>query len=328
MRRYPRIDLADAVVAVTGGGRGIGRATGTAFAAAGATVCLGDLDGPAAEDAAGSIGARASGHVVDVTSKPSFAAFIDAVTAAHGRVDVLVNNAGVMPLGGFLDEQDALSRTTLDVNVWGLIHGTRLVLPGMIARGRGHVVNIASMAGKIPIPGMAVYNASKFAAVGLTAALRAEFAGTGVSVSAVLPSAVRTELASGAPLGRGMPTVEPERIARAVVDSCRTRRAEIPVPGFLVGWDLLDAVTPEPVMRLGRRLLGDRRALTELDHAARAEYVKRVEAQAVTHRATPGHAPDGTGSNVASTASSARWSGPTKGSAAGAAVSMSNRVVF
>ncbi len=83
------------------------------------------------------------------------------------------------------------------INVQGLVHGLRSVLPGMIARGRGHVVNVASMAGKIPLPGMAVYNASKFAAVGLTAAVRREYAATGVSVSAVLPSAVRTELASG-----------------------------------------------------------------------------------------------------------------------------------
>ncbi|CRK56059.1 FIG01001258: hypothetical protein [Alloactinosynnema sp. L-07] len=277
MRRYPKIDLADAVVVVTGGGRGIGKATGAAFAAAGATVCLGDLDGSAAQEAA--IGSRMSGHTVDVTSRSSFAGFVDEVLAAHGRVDVLVNNAGVMPLGGFIEEPDALSRTTLDVNVWGLIHGMRLVLPGMIERGRGHVVTIASMAGKIPIPGMAVYNASKFAAVGLTAAVRREYADTGVSVSAVLPSAVRTELAAGAPLGRGMPTVDPERVAAAVVDSCRTRKAEIPVPGFLAGWDVLDAITPEPIMRTGRRLLGDRRALTSIDHDARAAYVKRIDAQ-------------------------------------------------
>jgi len=283
-RRYPKIEPRDAVVVVTGAGRGIGRATATLFARVGARVSLGDLDGPSAEAAAETIGARAKGHVVDVTSRQSFAAFVDEVLAEHGRIDVLVNNAGVMPLGGFLDEPDALSRTTLEVNVWGLIHGMRLVLPGMIARGRGHVVNIASMAGKIAIPGMAVYNASKFAAVGLTAAVRREVAGTGVSVSAVLPSAVRTELASGAPLGRGMPTVDPEVVARAVVSSCRTRKAEIPVPAFLAGWDILAAVTPEPVMRAGRRLLGDDRALTSVDHLARAAYEQRVADQSLARQ--------------------------------------------
>lgn len=282
-RRYPKLELDRAVVVVTGGARGIGRATATAFAARGATVHLGDLDGETAKETAESIGGTVRAHELDVTSRPSFAAFVEEVLAEHGHIDVLVNNAGVMPLGGFLEEPDALSRTTLDVNIWGLIHGMRLVMPGMIARGRGHVVNIASMAGKIPLPGMAVYNASKFAAVGLSAAVRREYADTGVSVSAVLPSAVRTELASGAPLGRGMPTVDPEVIAAAVLGSCRTRKAEIPVPGFLAGWDILDAVTPEPVMRVGRRALGDRRALTSLDHKTRAAYENRVAGQAHAH---------------------------------------------
>ncbi|WP_228770136.1 SDR family oxidoreductase [Actinokineospora alba] len=282
-RRYPKLALDDAVVVVTGGARGIGRATATSFAARGATVHVGDLDGDAVKEAAESIGGNVRAHQLDVTSRPSFAAFVEEVLAEHGHIDVLVNNAGVMPLGGFLEESDALSRTTLNVNIWGLIHGMRLVMPSMIARGRGHVVNIASMAGKIPLPGMAVYNASKFAAVGLTAAVRREYADTGVSVSAVLPSAVRTELASGAPLGRGMPTVDPEVIAAAVLGSCRTRKAEIPVPGFLAGWDILDAVTPEPVMRVGRRALGDRRALTSLDRRTRAAYENRVAGQAHAH---------------------------------------------
>jgi hypothetical protein len=275
---YPAIDLDDAVVLITGGGRGIGRATGAAFAAAGSTVCLADRDAEAVTAAASEIGGH--GHRADVTDRASFGACVDAVLDRFGRIDVLVNNAGVMPLGDFLTEPDPISRTTLEVNVWGPILGMRLVLPGMVERGRGHVVTVASMAGKIPIPGMAVYNASKFAAVGLTAAVRQEYAGTGVSVSAVLPAAVRTELSSGVRLGGGLPTVEPEAIAAAVLGSCRTRRAEIPVPGYLAGWDLLDAVTPEPLMRLGRWLIGDTRALTELDPAARAAYEDRIAGQA------------------------------------------------
>ncbi|GAA4553999.1 SDR family oxidoreductase [Amycolatopsis samaneae] len=281
--RYPAIPLRGAVVAITGAGRGIGRATAAAFAARGATVCLGDLDTAVAQEAAREIGGAARAFPLDVTVRESFAAFVAAVTEECGPIDVLVNNAGVMPLGDFVEEPDALSRTTLDVNVWGPIHGMRLVLPGMIAAGRGHVVTIASMAGKIPIPGMAVYNASKFAVVGLTAAVRREYADTGVSVSAVLPSAVRTGLASGVPLGGGLPTVDPEDIAAAVLDSCRTRRAEIPVPRYLGGWDLLDALTPERVMSFARTLVGDNRALTSLDPEARADYTRRVSGQ-VTRR--------------------------------------------
>ncbi|HEX8865383.1 MAG TPA: SDR family oxidoreductase [Lentzea sp.] len=262
---YPKIGLDGAVVAITGGARGIGQATASAFASRGAEVCVGDLDGP---------------HVLDVTSRSSFAAFVSAVLDAHGRIDVLVNNAGVMPLGGFLDEPDSISRTTLAVNVEGLINGMRLVLPHMIERGRGHVVNVASMAGKIPVPGMAVYNASKFAAVGLTAAVREEFAHTGVSVTAVLPSAVRTRLASGVPLGRGMPTVDPSVVADAIVHSVRTRRGSVPVPGYLAAWDLIDAAVPERVLRLGRRLIGGRRALTHVDREARRAYDEAIASQA------------------------------------------------
>jgi NADP-dependent 3-hydroxy acid dehydrogenase YdfG len=267
---YPNIELKGAVVGVTGGARGIGRATADLFEAMGATVCIGDLDG--AE------GPR--GYTLDVTSRDSFAAFTDAVLDRFGRIDILVNNAGVMPLGDFLSEGDAISRTTLDVNVWGLIHGMRLVLPHMIERGSGHVVNVASMAGKLVVPGMAVYNASKFAAVGLSAAVREEYRGSGVSVSAVLPSAVRTRLASGVPLGHGLPTVDPEDVAQAIVGSVASRRAEITVPRYLAGWDLLNAAAPESLMRLGRKLIGDRRALTSIEHDVRAAYDEAIGAQA------------------------------------------------
>jgi short-subunit dehydrogenase len=262
---YPPIDLDGAVVVITGGARGIGEATAELFAAKGATVCTGDLDGGT--------------HFVDVTSRGSFAAFSGAVIDRFGRIDVLVNNAGVMPLGDFLSEDDAISATTLNVNVWGLIHGMRLVMPHMIQRGSGHVVNVASMAGKLAVPGMAVYNASKFAAVGLSAAVREEYRDTGVSVTAVLPSAVRTRLASGVQLGHGMPTVDPEGVARAIVGSVDSRRAEITVPRYLAGWDLLNAAVPERLMRLGRKMIGDRRALTSVQHEVRDSYEQAIRAQ-------------------------------------------------
>lgn len=276
---YPPLTIADSVVLVTGGGRGIGRATAAAFRERGATVCVGDLDLPVAHDAAVHIGANA--YALDVTSKTSFVQCVDEIVERFGRIDILVNNAGVMPLGGFLDEADAVSATTIDVNLWGLIHGLRAVLPAMIARGHGHVVNVASMAAKMAVPGLAVYNASKFGALGLSLAVRQEFADTGVSISAVLPSAVRTGLVAGVPLGRGLPTVEPEDVARVVVASVRTRRAEIPVPGYLRLFDMANALVPEPLFRLGRRLLDDARALTATDHEARSEYEQRVADQAV-----------------------------------------------
>ncbi|WP_009475305.1 SDR family oxidoreductase [Rhodococcus sp. JVH1] len=279
-RNYPRIDLDGAVVVVTGGGRGIGRATAELFAARGATVCIGDLDHAVADETAAEIGARA--YTVDVTSAESWRRFVDAVLADCDRIDVLVNNAGVMPLGGFLEESDATSRMTMNVNVWGPLHGMRMVLPGMVERGRGHIVNVASMAGKLPVPGMAVYNASKFGAVGLSAAVRAEFAPAGVSVSTILPSAVRTGLSSGVPLGGGMPTVDPEDVAEAIVRTLDHRRAETAVPRYLAGWDLIDAVVPERLLDLGRRLIDDRRALTAVDPVGRADYDRRLARQSQT----------------------------------------------
>ncbi|WP_305092245.1 SDR family oxidoreductase [Prescottella sp. R16] len=269
MTRYPEIDLGGARVLVTGAGRGIGRATAEAFAARGATVALADIDRDAVESTADGLG---TAHVLDVRSRASW----DACVAEAGPIDILVNNAGVMPVGGFLDEPDATGEMTIDVNVWGPIHGMRAVVPGMIERGRGHVVNVASLAGKIAIPGLAVYNASKYAAVGLSAAARLEFADHGVSVSTVLPSAVRTTLTSGIPLGKGLPTVDPEDIADAIVRTVRTRRAETPVPGYLAALDLGLAVAPERLVQWIRRAVGGERALTRVDPTTRADYDARL----------------------------------------------------
>ncbi|MGY1872467.1 SDR family NAD(P)-dependent oxidoreductase [Nocardia gipuzkoensis] len=267
---YPGIDLREARVLITGGGRGIGRATAAAFAAKGAQVVLADVDKPAADAAAAAIGASA--FELDVRSRDQW----DAVVAAAGGVDVLINNAGVMPAGAFLEEPDAVGRATLDINVWGLIHGMRAAAPGMIERGRGHIVNVASLAGKVPIPGLAVYNASKFAAVGLSAATRLEFAAHGVSVSCVLPSAVRTRLSSGLRLGHGMPTVDPEDVAAAILRTCATRKAEVAVPSYLGPVDIALAAAPERAVRLVRGLFDGDRALHPADEQTRAAYEREV----------------------------------------------------
>ncbi|MFF0491147.1 SDR family oxidoreductase [Nocardia sp. NPDC004068] len=267
---YPAIDLNGARVFVTGGGRGIGAATAESFARKGAEVVVADVDLAAARDVASAVHGRAVR--LDVRVREQW----DAAVGEVGRIDVLVNNAGVMPAGEFLAEPDAVGRTTIDVNVWGLIHGMRAVVPGMITRGRGHVVNVASLAGKVPLPGLAVYNASKFAAVGLSAATRLEFADHGISVSCVLPSAVRTRLSSGLTLGRGLPTVDPEDVAAAIVKTCHTRRPETPVPAYLSPLDLALAAAPEPATRLVRRLLNGTRALHPTDPTTRNTYESEI----------------------------------------------------
>jgi NADP-dependent 3-hydroxy acid dehydrogenase YdfG len=271
------IELGGAVVAITGAGRGIGRATAEEFARRGARVCLGDLDGDGVATAADEIGRRAEPFQVDVRSHESFAEFIASAQRAVGPIDVLVNNAGVMPAGRFLDESDATTTMIFEVNVVGPIHGMRLVLPGMIERRRGHVVNVASMLGKTELPGVATYTASKHALVGLTAAVRTELAGTGVTLTTVLPAVVNTELSSGIsiPLAR-IVRVQPEDVARAIVGSCRSRPKEVAVPRWMRLYPVLRPFIPDVLESLVRKVVGDDKALTAVDPAARAAYADRV----------------------------------------------------
>lgn len=283
MRRYPRIKLDGALVAITGGARGIGLATARAFLAAGANVAIGDLDEAlAGKAAAGELSNRLSAHGLDVADATSFGTFLADAERRHGRtIDVLVNNAGIMPNGAFLVGAERIDRLTMDVNVHGVINGMRAVLPGMVERGQGHIVNVASLAGKFPLKGLAVYNASKFAAVGLTAAIRLEMADTGVSVTAVLPSAVRTELSSGIDLGV-LPAVDPEDIARAIVGSVRSRAAEIAVPGYVGFATKAVPFIPERIFGIFRRLVRDDAAINRVDHEVRRKYLDRVERAAPT----------------------------------------------
>ncbi len=279
----PAIDVDGAVVVITGGARGIGAATAELFARRGAQVWIGDVDADVAAQTAARLGIR-SAHV-DVTSHSSWTGFVETVIGEAGRIDVLVNNAGVMPVGPFEDESDATTDLMLDVNVRGLLLGMRAVLPLMRDAGVGHVINVASLAGMIPLPGMVTYNASKYAALGASLAARREYDGTGVTVSAILPSAVRTELASGAKLGGVLPTVDPEDVARAIVRSVRVRAPRTSVPGWIApGWVLVDAFVPEFIERIARRFAGERQAMA-LDAGERRAYLDRIDRQSRDHAA-------------------------------------------
>jgi short-subunit dehydrogenase len=271
------VQLDGAAVAITGGARGIGLATAKAFAAKGSRVFIGDLDGELAAEEAAEFGGR--GYGLDVRSRASFAEFLDAV---DGPLAVLVNNAGIMPAGAFADEDDAITDAIVDINVTGVLIGTKLALRGMLDRGTGHIVNVGSYLGKVPAAGLATYCASKYAVVGFSESLRDELAGTGVTVTAVLPSAVRTELTAGVKLGGLLPTVDPEDIAAEVVSTCTHRRAIVAVPAWMRAYELAAAAIPDRLLGAIRGQLTRDRVLRTLDTAARSGYEERVRSATPT----------------------------------------------
>lgn len=239
------IGLAGARVAITGGARGIGRATAARCVAAGAQVWIGDLDEQALAETARDLGVH--GIRLDVADPASFAAFLGEITT-DGPLDMLVNNAGIMQAGPFLDLPLEGHAREVGVNLLGVVHGMRLALPDMIERRHGHVVNLASMAAKISTPQMATYCATKFAVAALSRAVRAEIAGSGVTIATVLPAAVRTDLTARFTLTPAIPTSEPDDVAAAIVATARRSRAETQVPRWLPPMGVLEQVVPEGLL--------------------------------------------------------------------------------
>jgi len=194
MAKQARI-LAGQTAAITGAARGIGRGTAQALTRAGMRVAIGDLDIEAARATAGELGPTAIALSLDVTERESFTRFLDDTESQLGPVDVLINNAGIMQVGRFMDEDDLTARRMIDINLHGVILGTKLALERMVPRGRGHIVNISSQAGKFGAPGGATYSATKHAVVGLTEAVRGELrlmGATDVQLSYVMPFVVNT----------------------------------------------------------------------------------------------------------------------------------------
>jgi NAD(P)-dependent dehydrogenase (short-subunit alcohol dehydrogenase family) len=263
------------VVAVTGGARGIGDATAQALARAGARVAVGDLDAELAARAAQVYGGLAL--PLDVTSETSFAAFLDKVEAEFGRVDGLVNNAGIMVIGRHLEVPLEAQLKQLDINLRGVILGCHEAAGRMVAAGGGRIVNVASLAGRIPSPGSAVYSGTKAAVIALSEALDAELADQGVRVSAVLPSFTSTGLIDGTTAPKLSPPITPEQVAAAVVRLLGRRyRPVAAVPRRLAYGSTQWAAMPLPVKRWISRRTGLDTMFTDFDHAARAAYEERT----------------------------------------------------
>src|SRR3981189_1111338 len=224
---------------VTGGGLGIGRAVAAALAGAGATVTvIGRSEAPLRETV--EAGAAAGCGIADVTDAVAVKREVTAAEAARGPITILVNNAGSVESGPFVKADPSVFRTMWNVHLMGAVYATQAVLPGMIERGFGRIVNVASTAGLKGYPYVSAYCAAKHALVGLTRALAAETARRGVTVNAVCPGYTDTELVrdsieavagkagraqtdvlaeyeNDAPIGR---LIRPEEVAAAVLYLC------------------------------------------------------------------------------------------------------------
>jgi NAD(P)-dependent dehydrogenase (short-subunit alcohol dehydrogenase family) len=277
MAKAPR-SLAGQVVAITGAARGIGRATAAALIAQGARVGIGDIDATLAEQTAAELGGGTLGLPLDVTDRASFATFLDEIETRLGPLDVLINNAGIMPIGRFVEETDQTAQRIVDINLHGVIFGSKLALERFATRRRGHLVNIASIAGKAGVANGATYCATKHAVVGLTEALKQEYHGSGIEFSVVMPVGVNTELYSGLPKPRGMPVPEPQDVAGAIVDALQRGIYDVYVPKRLAGTVRLAALLPRRAAEAMGRFFEADEALTHPDHAARASYEARMNA--------------------------------------------------
>jgi NAD(P)-dependent dehydrogenase (short-subunit alcohol dehydrogenase family) len=230
----------DGVAVVTGAASGIGRALAQQLAAAGSAVALADVDEAGLMETAASLSgkrAAATSHVVDVSDESAVRAFAEDVMARHGRVTLLINNAGVALYGTFEEISLDDLRWLMNINFWGAVYGVKYFLPILKQQPRAHIVNISSVWGLIAPAGQCAYSASKFAVRGFTEALRHELEGSTVCVSCVHPGGIRTPIARRARLGANAPASTREQsVAR--FEHIATTPPDEAAAGILAGVEL------------------------------------------------------------------------------------------
>jgi len=254
--------LRDSVAVVTGAGSGIGRALVQRLAAAGSAVALADVDEAGLMETAASLSgkrAAATTHVVDVADEAAVREFAEDVVARHGRVTLLVNNAGVALYGTFEEISLDDLRWLMGVNLWGTIYGVKYFLPILKQQPRAHIVNVSSVFGLVAPAGQSAYAMSKFAVRGFTEALRHELEGTSVFVSCVHPAGVKTAIARRAKLGANTPAktrdegivlldraskTSPEEAAARILEGVERREPRILIGADARKLDILQRLHP------------------------------------------------------------------------------------
>lgn len=242
--------LSEGVAAVTGASSGIGRALAQRLAAAGSALAIADIDEAGLQQTAQSLAkssAPVTTHIVDVAKEESVKSFAADVSARHGRLTLLINNAGVALHGNFEEISLDDLRWLMDINFWGAVYGVKYFLPLLKRETRAHIVNLSSVFGLIAPAGQAAYSASKFAVRGFTEALRHELAPTNVCVSCVHPGGIRTPIAQHARLGASTPAARREtsvarfeKLARTPPEKAAAvilRGVERREPRILIGMD-------------------------------------------------------------------------------------------
>jgi hypothetical protein len=254
------------VVVITGAGSGIGRALALNAAAKGAVLALSDWDEvglvETADLVAGQAGVReVRTDKVDVRDRAAMKAYAESVHAELGRVNVVVNNAGVALHGDFEEVSYEDFEWVLDVDFWGVVHGTKEFLPYLIESGDGHVVNISSLFGLMGVPGQTAYNAAKFGVRGFTEALRQEMlvAKHPVQVTCVHPGGIKTAIARNA---RATASHDQAAVARSfdekLAKTTPEKAAEVIIDGVLANRARVVVGTDAKVLDLWVRLVGPR----------------------------------------------------------------------
>ncbi len=263
------------IVVITGAASGIGLMASKTLARAGATLIMSDADSGALEAAVSEVAQIRSGTrgmVADVTKPGDHTALVEEARKTHGRLDVYVNNAGIAATGPFDEISDSVMAQHIEVNLLGVMYGTRAAARLMREQKSGHIVNIASLAGVSPVPGAAAYCASKFGVRGYTHSCALEMRDTPVRFTVICPAAVDTPMLDkiidegDSPIILSSNTLTVERVAQTILDAIEKPRREVVLPaglGFLAKFGMLFPGTADGLVsvfeRKGRETIAQRR---------------------------------------------------------------------